>query len=116
MQSLIRFFGGIMPSKRDIYNKGLELYGQDHLEEAIAEFNKALEIDSNDGEIFLAISMAYQRLQDLDKALDAAYKSVKLSPNDPLAYTNLSRVCQKKGLFPEAEEALAMSRQISSGF
>ncbi|MEW6234473.1 MAG: tetratricopeptide repeat protein [Candidatus Omnitrophota bacterium] len=105
-----------MPSKRDIYYKGLDLYGQGNLEEAIEEFNKALEIDANDGEIYLAISMAYQRLQDLDKALDAAQHSVELSSNDPLAYTNLSRVCQKKGLFPEAEEALAMSRRISSEY
>lgn len=104
-----------MPTKEELYNKGLDLYGAGKNLEAIEQFNKALEIDPEDGEIYMAISMSYQLLGDLDNALESARKAVDYSPREPLAYTNLSRVYQKKGMIPEAEEAMAISKQLSMG-
>ncbi len=104
-----------MSSKKEHYNNGLDLFGNGKLQESIDEYEKALEYDPNDGEIYMAISMAWQQLNDLNQAVEAAKKAVELSPQEPLAYTNLSRVYQKMGMIPEAEEAMAVSRQLSSG-
>ncbi len=102
-----------MSTKQDHYNKGLDLFGEGKHEEAIAEYRKALEVDPDDGEIHMAISMSYQQMGNLDQALEAARKAVELEPREPLMYTNLSRIFVKKGMIPEAEEAMAISRQIS---
>ncbi|HPP01891.1 MAG TPA: tetratricopeptide repeat protein [bacterium] len=105
-----------MATKDELYNQGLDLYGQGKHREAIAEYQKALEIDPEDGEIYMAISMCYQMLGEWDPALEAARRAVDLSPREPLSYTNLSRVLVKKGMIPEAEEAMAISRQLSMGY
>ncbi len=101
--------------KQALYNKGLELYGQQKYDEAIEEYKKAIEIDPQDGEIYLAVSMTFDRKQDYENALDYARKAVDFMPREPLAYTNLSRIYQKKGMIAEAEEAMAISKQIASG-
>ena len=105
-----------MTTKQDFYNNGLDLYGRQQYEEAIGEYQKALELDPNDGEIQLAISMAYLQMDELDTALNHAQKAAELSPREPLIYTNLSRILQRKGMISEAEEAMAISRQLSAGF
>ena len=105
-----------MSNKKEHYNQGLDLFGQAHYEEAIAEYDQAIACDPNDGELYLAKSMAYHRMKDLDRALEAAKQAVVLSPREPLFYTNLSRIYQQKGMIDEAEEAMAISRQLSMGF
>jgi tetratricopeptide (TPR) repeat protein len=104
-----------MSTKKELYNAGLDLYGQGKLAEAIVEYNKALQLDPEDGEIYLAISMAYMRMEDFDQALEVAHKAVEHCPHDALVYTNLSRILQRKGMIPEAEEAMAMSQRLSMG-
>lgn len=104
-----------MSEKKDHYNKGLDFFGEGKHSEAIEEYEKALEIDPQDGELHLAISMSYQRLGDFDKALDSAQKAAELDPREPLMYTNLSRIYVKKGLIPQAEEALSISRHLGMG-
>lgn len=102
-------------TKQEIYTKGLELYGQQKYEEAIEEYKKAIEIDPDDGELYLAVSMTYDRKQMYDEALEYARKAVDRMPREALAYTNLSRIFQKKGMIQEAEDAMAISKQIASG-
>ncbi|MBN2328762.1 MAG: tetratricopeptide repeat protein [Candidatus Omnitrophica bacterium] len=104
-----------MDAKKEHYNKGLDLFGEGKNQEAIVEYEKALEIDPDDGEIHMAISMSHQQMGDLDKALESAKKAVELDPREPLMYTNLSRIFVKKGMIHEAEEALAISRQLGMG-
>ncbi len=98
---------------QELYNQGLDLFGQEKYEEAVETFQKAIQEDSNNGEIYMALSMTYQRMGKLDEAIDAAKQAARLMPNEPLAFTNLSRVYQQKGMIPEAEEAMAYSRQLS---
>lgn len=101
--------------KQAFYNQGLEYYGQQKYDEAIAEYKKAIELDPQDGELYLAVSMSYDRKAEYDDALEYARRAVDYMPREPLAYTNLSRIFQKKGMVPEAEEAMAISKQIASG-
>jgi Flp pilus assembly protein TadD len=104
-----------MSVKKDHYNKGLDLFGEGKNIEAIEEYEKALAIDPADGEVHLAISMSLQQLGDLEKALESALKAAELDPREPLMYTNLSRIYVKKGMIPQAEEAMAISRQLGMG-
>lgn len=106
--------GDVSP-KQQHYNQAMDYYGGGKYQEAIDEYKKALEHDPDDGELYLAISMAYDRMKELDSALEFARKAVDYMPREALAYTNLSRIFQKKGMIPEAEDAMAISRQISSG-
>ncbi|MBI1387285.1 MAG: tetratricopeptide repeat protein [bacterium] len=109
-----RMAGDVSP-KQQHYNQAMDYYGGGKYQEAIDEYKKALEHDPDDGELYLAISMAYDRMKELDSALEFARKAVDYMPREALAYTNLSRIFQKKGMIPEAEDAMAISRQISSG-
>ncbi len=104
-----------MGAKEELYSKGLDLFDEGKNEEAIELYKKALEEDSNDGEIYLAISIAYQQMEDFDNALEAAKKAAEFDSHEPLVYTNLSRVFVKKGMIPEAEEAMNASRHLSMG-
>lgn len=105
-----------MSTKKEHYNKGLDLFGNEKYEEAIEEYDKAIALEPDDGELYLAKSMAYHRMKDLDKALESAKKAVELSPREPLFYTNLSRIYQQKGMIQEAEDAMALSRQLAGGY
>jgi len=105
-----------MADKKELYNEGLNLFGEQKHEEAIEKYNEALEIDPNDAEIYMAISMSYQQLQDFEKALEAAKKAIELQGDEPLYYTNLSRCYVKLGMVPEAEDAMAKSKELSGGF
>lgn len=104
-----------MSSKKEHYHKGLDLFGEGKNKEAIEEYERALTVDPNAGEIHLAISMSYQQLGDLDKALESAQKAAELDPREPLMYTNLSRIYVKKRMIPQAEEAMTISRQLGMG-
>jgi len=102
-----------MPSKKEHYNAGLDLFGQKKYAEANTEYQKALELDPQDSEIHLALSISNMLMGDLDAALVSGKKAAECNPNDPLVFTNLSRILQKKGMYGEAEDAMALSRQLS---
>ncbi len=102
-----------MTDKNTLYNEGLSLFAQKRHEQAIEKYQQALEHDPNDAEIYMAISMSYQQLEDYDNALTTAEKAIELAPKEPLYYTNLSRVLVKQGKIQEAEDAMAMSKQLS---
>ena len=102
-----------MTTKNEIYHNGLDFFGKEQYEEAIVEYRKALEIDPNDGELYLALSIAYLRMDDLETALINARLSTEKAPDEPLVYTNLSRIMQKSGMIHEAEEAMGIARHLS---
>lgn len=104
-----------MATKQELYNEGLGLFGEGKLEEAIAKYDEAIAQDPNDGELHMAKSMAYQRMDDHENALESAKKAVEISPQEPLFHTNLSRCFQKLGMIQEAEDAMALANQLSMG-
>jgi len=104
-----------MSEKKVHYHKGLDLFGEGKNTDAIEEYEKAVEIDPQDGELHLAISISYQRLGNFDKALESGIKAAELDPREPLMYTNLSRIYVKKGMVSQAEEALSISRHLGMG-
>ena len=60
----------------------------------------------------VALSTYLERLGRKDEALEHAKKVPELEPDDAFSFTHLSVICQRCGLIPEAEDAMAKARQI----
>jgi len=90
-----------------IYKEGFNLFVKGQLEEAIARYRDALEVDETLAIAWNGLSMALAKHGQLDSAITAAEKLVELEPDDPLSHTNLSRILMQQGKIPEAEDARA---------
>ncbi len=89
----------------DHYYAGIDFLGEGKIEEAIAEYLRALEIDPKFSDALHGLAQAYHARQDFDRAIEAARRIVALDPEDILAWTAISRAYQRKWMVPEAEEA-----------
>lgn len=99
-------------AKEDHYNRGMELFAADRLDEAILAYRKALEEDPNYADALHALAMAYANQGRLDEAIEAGKKLIEVSPDDELAYTSLSIFYQRKGMIQEAEHIAALARTL----
>ena len=88
----------------DHYYSALDLYAEGRHQQAIDEYQQALELDATFTDALHGLARAYQDLNRLDEAIEAAKRISALDPNDILAHTSLSILYQKKGMVPEAEE------------
>jgi tetratricopeptide (TPR) repeat protein len=89
----------------DHYYTGIDLFGEGKLDEAIAEYEKALALDPKFADALHGLAQAYYAKVDFDKAITAAERILALDPGDILAWTTISRAYQRKGMVPEAEHA-----------
>src|ERR1700730_19190372 len=89
----------------DHYYAGIDLFGEGKIEQAIAEYNRALELDPKFSDALHGRAQAYHAREDFDRTIQAARRILELSPDDILAWTTISRAYQRKGMVPEAEEA-----------
>lgn len=101
-----------MPDKEDLYDEAVDLYADDKLDEAIAVYNRALEIDPKYTDAVHGLAMCYQAKGDLDTAIELTMRYIAQEPEDILAFTNLSMFYQKKGMIKEAEAAGAEARRL----
>jgi tetratricopeptide (TPR) repeat protein len=92
-------------SAEDHYFAGVDLFGEGKMEEAIAEYTAALELDPKFADALHGLAQAYYARQDFDRVIETARKILELDPEDILAWTSISRAYQRKGMVPEAEEA-----------
>jgi tetratricopeptide (TPR) repeat protein len=89
----------------DHYYAGIDFFGDGKLDEAIAEYNCALELDPKFADALHGLAQAYHAQEDFDRTIEAARRILELEPEDILAWTSISRAYQRKGMVPEAEEA-----------
>jgi tetratricopeptide (TPR) repeat protein len=89
----------------DHYFLGIDLFGEGKLDEAIAEYNRALELDPEFADALHGLAQAYHAKEDFDRTIEAARRILAIEPEDILAWTAISRAYQRKGMIPEAEEA-----------
>ena len=75
-------------------------------------YREALAIDPAFADGWEGLSMALADLGRFDEAIAAAEHVVALTPDELLAYTNISRICQKAGDVPKAEEWAAKGRML----
>jgi len=92
-------------SAEDHYYAGIDFFGEGKLDEAIAEYARALELEPKFADALHGLAQAYYARQDFDRAIETARRILELDPEDVLAWTSISRAYQRKGMVPEAEEA-----------
>jgi tetratricopeptide (TPR) repeat protein len=96
----------------DHYYAGIDFFGEGKIEEAIAEYNRALEIDPRFSDALHGLAQAYHAREDFDRTIEAARRILDLNHEDILAWTTISRAYQRKGMIPEAEEAAHKARLL----
>lgn len=82
--------------------RGLELYHEGRLEEAIAEWQVAANLDPKDGYVLNNIGVALSRLGQEEAAIEEWRKAVRLEPDHQEAAKSLAQSLAKAGAFIEA--------------
>ncbi len=101
-------------NQNELLNAGLKKFASQDYEGAITDLEKAIEIDPQFDLALNALAESYNKLGDLDRAIQVAKKYVDVSPKDPVAHTALSRLYVQKGMIKEAEEEMAISNQLAN--
>lgn len=105
-----------MATKEELFGKGLGAYGKGNLDEAIAAFHEALQLDPTYADAYFALANSFNKKGKLDEAIAAIKKAIELDPREALYYTELSRLYVQKGMVPEAEAARAEAMQRGRGW
>ena len=89
----------------DHYYAGIDFFGEGKLDEAIAEYERAIALDPKFADALHGLAQAYYAKEDFDRTIETARRILEIEPEDILAWTTVSRAYQRKGMVPEAEEA-----------
>ncbi|MBT3341833.1 MAG: tetratricopeptide repeat protein [Gemmatimonadetes bacterium] len=95
-----------------LYRSGMNKYATQDFEGARQDFEAALQIDPEFGDIHHSLAHVFDKLEDTEQALVSARRAVELNPEEILAYTTLSVMCMRKGLIQEAEDAKARAADL----
>ena len=87
----------------DHYFAALDHYAEGRHEDAIAEYEAALDRDPTFLDAMHGLARVYQDTEQYDEAITVATRITELDPDDVLAHTSLSILYQRKGMVPEAE-------------
>lgn len=101
-----------MASKEELFDTAVDLFGEGKIDEAIAVYREALEIDPDYVDALHGLAMAYANKQKFDDAIAVGKRVCELTPEDVLAHTSLSMFYQQKGMIPEAEAEGAKARML----
>jgi probable HAF family extracellular repeat protein len=87
----------------EIYvSRGSDYYHKGQLNEAIAEFSKAIELNPRHAVAYNARGLAYADQGQYDQALADYTKAIELNPRDALAHNNRGQVYWKKRQYDQA--------------
>ncbi|OFV88729.1 MAG: hypothetical protein A3J75_02405 [Acidobacteria bacterium RBG_16_68_9] len=104
-----------MPTAEKLFDRAVDYVAEGNLEAAVTAYREALKLDPNYADALEGLSMALADLERWDEAIEAALRVVELAPNDQLSYTNVSRIYQRAGNTPKAEEWGAKGRMADWG-
>ena len=95
-------------------NFGSELVKQGRLDEAVSEFQLAVQADPRYAAAQLNLAYTYERLGRIDEAIAAYTATIALDPKNTVAFNNLGVLYLKRELYDEAiqsfERGLAVDR------
>lgn len=80
---------------------------------SMADFNKAVSLDSNYSYRYAARAFAKQNFGDLDGAVADYEKAVALDPDDAVAHNNLGMLLEQQGYKKEADERFVRADKLS---
>ena len=101
-----------MATADECYDRAVDCVADGDLEGAVTAYREALAVDADFADAWEGLSMALADLGRFDEAIAAAERVVGLVPDEILSYTNISRICQKAGDVPKAEEWAAKGRVL----
>jgi superkiller protein 3 len=93
-------------------NVGADFLKQNQLEEAIAEFRRAVEVDPSYVAAHFNLAYAYERAQRFDEAIAQYKQALQLEPNNVFGLNNLGVLYTNKGQYEEAIRVLEQAAQI----
>jgi tetratricopeptide (TPR) repeat protein len=94
-------------------NLGFELYRQGRIEEAVAEYSRALEINAADPEAHNDLGLALQRQGNLERAIAEHREAIWIEPEFPEAFNGLGVSLLDEGKTREAEAAFREALRIN---
>ena len=101
-----------MASAEELYDRAVDCVAEGDVEAAVAAYQQALDVAPDFADAWEGLSMALADLGRFDEAIRAAERVVELVPDELLSYTNISRIHQKAGDVPKAEEWAAKGRML----
>ena len=101
-------------SKAEVYYKqGVGYVKDGKLHEAVAEFEKAIEISPEHFRAHAYLGFTYDAEGRLDEAIHEYEKAISLNPDFAAAYYGLAVIYNKKGMFDRAERELEIYKWLS---
>ena len=94
------------------FKLGVQLTDEGKYDEAIAEFNKALEKLPDEPVLYAAIANAKSKQGKNDEALAAYQKAISLNPKDPSFYTGMGVILNSMGKTAESQEAFKKAAEL----
>jgi len=95
------------------YEKGMDHFSEDRLDEAIAEFGQAVKLEPRYADALHALAMCHYHKGDYDRAVEWGERYREADPESPLPYTSLSMFYQAKGMITKAEEMGALAQEAA---
>lgn len=98
------------PTKARAHNNlGVALCESGKIEDAIKEYQTAINLDGYYSDPLSNIAVAYSLKGDLDKAIDSLKAAINICPNYPEAYNNMGSLLLQKKCYDDAERALKLA-------
>src|ERR1700728_1496526 len=72
--------------KEELYDQAIDLFADDKFDEAIAMYERALEIDPKFTDAVHGLAMCYQAKGDTDSAIEVTKRHIAADPEDILAF------------------------------
>ena len=91
-------------TKEDYFEKAVDAFGDDKLDDSIEMYRKALELDPQYQDALHGLGMALHNRGLIDEAIVVARRLVEIDPDDVLAHTSLSMFYMSQGKIEEAEK------------
>lgn len=105
------------PSASDHAAQGNAYYDQGQFEEAVAEFEEALQLDPDDAETHYNLGLAYEALGKIDEAIAEYQEAIRLDPDLAEAHNGLGNAYSDQGRLDEAiaeyEEAIRLDPDLA---
>jgi len=104
----------VEPRDADSYtNRGIAYVEKGQYDQAISEFNKALEINPKDTEAYYNRGLAYYDKGQYDKAISDYTKALEINPRDVEAHNNRGVAYGKKGQYDQAISDFTKAMEIN---
>jgi tetratricopeptide (TPR) repeat protein len=91
-------------TKEEYFEQAVNAFGDDKLDEAIDNYQKALGLDPMYQDALHGLGMALFNRGRVDDAINAAKRLIEIDKEDILAHTSLSMFYQSQGRIEEAEK------------